>query len=98
MLEAQSWVCPIRLKVGDRASYSPADDIIVVPLKEQFSDLEAFYSTLLHEMSYPNFYIIPTNRAIAWYIDRLSDKSLDNIFLFYYITGKMLVFLKLILM
>ena len=52
MLEAQSWVCPIRLKVGDRASYSPADDIIVVPLKEQFSDLEAFYSTLLHEMSH----------------------------------------------
>ena len=65
LLAAQSWVCPILQKSGDAAFYSPCDDRIVLPRQEQFHDLEAFYSTMLHEMSYPNFYIIPTNRAIA---------------------------------
>ena len=65
LLAAQSWVCPILQKSGDAAFYSPCDDRIVLPRQEQFHDLEAFYSTMLHEMAYPNFYIIPTNRAIA---------------------------------
>ena len=52
MLEAQSWVCPICQKAGDRAFYSLTKDTIVMPLKEQFTDMEAFYSTLLHEMSH----------------------------------------------
>ena len=65
MQTEQSWGCPILQKSGDAAFYSPCDDRIVLPRQEQFHDLEAFYSTMLHEMSYPNFYIIPTNRAIA---------------------------------
>ena len=65
LLAAQSWVFPILQKSGDAAFYSPCDDRIVLPRQEQFHDLEAFYSTMLHEMAYPNFYIIPTNRAIA---------------------------------
>lgn len=52
MLAAQSWICPIHQEEGDRASYSLMKDIIVMPLKEQFADMEAFYSTLLHEMSH----------------------------------------------
>ena len=52
MLATQSWVCPISLLSGDAAFYVPSKDCIVLPRKEQFSDLEAFYSTLLHEMSH----------------------------------------------
>ena len=60
MLAAQSWICPIFQKAGDRACYSLTDDNIVMPLKEQFADMETFYSTLLHEMSYSNFLLIHT--------------------------------------
>ena len=52
MLDTQSWVCPISLLAGDAAFYIPSKDCIVLPRREQFSDLEAFYSTLLHEMSH----------------------------------------------
>ena len=52
LLAAQSWVCPILQKSGDAAFYSPCDDRIVLPRQEQFHDLEAFYSTMLHEMSH----------------------------------------------
>ena len=48
LLAAQSWVCPILQKSGDAAFYSPCDDRIVLPRQEQFHDLEAFYSTMLH--------------------------------------------------
>ena len=65
MLAEQSWLCPILLKSGNRASYSPTLDRIVCPEKRQFPEGAAFYTTLLHEVTYPNFYIIPTNRAIA---------------------------------
>ena len=65
MLAEQSWLCPILLKSGNRASYSPTLDRIVCPEKRPFPEGAAFYTTLLHEVTYPNFYIIPTNRAIA---------------------------------
>ena len=52
LLAAQSWVCPILQKSGDAAFYSPCDDRIVLPRQEQFHDLEAFYSTMLHEMAH----------------------------------------------
>ena len=52
LLAAQSWVCPIHQKSGDAAFYSPCDDRIVLPRQEQFHDLEAFYSTMLHEMAH----------------------------------------------
>ena len=65
MLSERSWLCPILLESGNRASYSPTLDRIVCPEKRQFPEGAAFYTTLLHEVTYPNFYIIPTNRAIA---------------------------------
>ena len=36
--------------MSNEAYYSPACDYIVVPCKEQFKDLNEFYSTLFHEM------------------------------------------------
>ncbi|HBP32128.1 MAG TPA: conjugal transfer protein TraC [Advenella kashmirensis] len=37
---------------GNRAYYSPGRDKIVLPLKEQFSDSERYYSTALHELGH----------------------------------------------
>lgn len=52
MIADNLWVCPIKPTEGDRAYYSPSKDEIVVPLKEQFKDGEAFYGTLFHEMGH----------------------------------------------
>lgn len=35
---------------GDEAYYSPARDVVVVPLTEQFTKQEEYYSTLFHEL------------------------------------------------
>src|SRR5690606_7635428 len=35
-----------------KAYYSPVQDMIVMPLKEQFSDPERYYSTALHELGH----------------------------------------------
>jgi putative DNA primase/helicase len=37
---------------GDRAYYRPSTDSIHLPLKEQFSSAENYYSTLLHEVGH----------------------------------------------
>lgn len=37
---------------GDRAYYDPSNDTITIPKHESFIDTEAYYSTLLHEMSH----------------------------------------------
>ena len=52
LLVAKNWVCPINLAQIDRAYYSLTFDYITMPMKEQFIDGEAFYSTLLHEMAH----------------------------------------------
>jgi len=52
MLKTKSWVCPIILKKSDRACFFPMADKIEMPLKKQFVDGEAFYSTQLHEMAH----------------------------------------------
>lgn len=41
-----------RTEVSGRAFYRPCDDLIVVPMKEQFKKIEEFYSTLFHEMTH----------------------------------------------
>ena len=46
------YVCPIKPTFGDDAYYSISKDEIVIPEKKQFTDGEAFYSNLLHEMSH----------------------------------------------
>lgn len=62
MIAYENWVCPIRLKLQDRAYYSPTSDEIVLPLKAQFKKGEEekamfesgyeFYGTMLHEMTH----------------------------------------------
>lgn len=52
MIKNDLYVCPIKPTQQDRAYYDPNKDTIVVPLKEQFKNGEAFYGTLFHEMSH----------------------------------------------
>lgn len=52
MLVERKWVCPVRLKEQDKAYYSPLSDYIMLPLKKQFLESEAFYGTMLHEMAH----------------------------------------------
>lgn len=52
MIEKDLYVCPIKPTRGDDAYYSISKDEIVIPEKAQFTDNEAFYSNLLHEMSH----------------------------------------------
>ena len=40
----------IRETISDKAYYSPTADYIQVPCKEQYQNIEEFYSTLFHEM------------------------------------------------
>ena len=43
-------------KLTDKAFYSPAFDYIQVPCKEQYRNVEEFYSTLFHEMVHSTGY------------------------------------------
>lgn len=52
MIKDNLWYVPIYPKMQDKAYYSPSQEIIVVPTKEQFKDGESFYATLLHEMAH----------------------------------------------
>ena len=52
MIAKDLYVCPIKPTFGDDAYYSISKDEIVIPEKKQFTDGEAFYSNLLHEMSH----------------------------------------------
>lgn len=63
MFRQQEWVCPIRYeKPSPEAFYSPSDDRIVVPMKQQykisktpeevFKDGQAYYADVLHEMAH----------------------------------------------
>ena len=52
MIKNDLYVCPIKPTQQDRAYYDSNKDTIVVPLKEQFKNGEAFYGTLFHEMSH----------------------------------------------
>lgn len=48
----QKWICQIYEKQSDQAYYSPREHYIVLPLREQFKEMEQFYSTALHEMAH----------------------------------------------
>ena len=63
LFEKQEWVCPIQVdKFSSNAYYSPSQDKIVVPKKEQFNigetpeerfkDGMEYYSSALHEMAH----------------------------------------------
>lgn len=52
MIKDNLWICPIKPTYGDNAYFSISKNEIVMPEKLQFTDGEAFYGTLLHEMSH----------------------------------------------
>lgn len=51
-IETQNWVCPIDIHASNQAYYSPSEDRIVLPLKEQFPCGKEFYAAALHEMAH----------------------------------------------
>ena len=65
MLAERSWLCPILLKSGNRASYSPTLDRIVCPEKRQFPEGAAFYTTLLHEVTHSTGHAERLNRPFG---------------------------------
>lgn len=53
MVAEKFWICDIEPSYGDSAYYSPREDKIVIPTKEQFAESgkpETYYGTMLHEM------------------------------------------------
>lgn len=52
VFDNHKWVCPIEFSISNRAYYSPGEDRISVPLKQQFRNGEEFYTTALHEMAH----------------------------------------------
>lgn len=42
----------IHYKSGDRAFYSPSNDSITLPFREQFKNKTAYYDTVLHELGH----------------------------------------------
>jgi antirestriction protein ArdC len=52
MIDDNLFLCPINQVKGDRAYYSPSEDKIVVPTREQFVDGEAFATNTLHECAH----------------------------------------------
>lgn len=40
------------IQAGDRACYHPSTDTVTMPLREQFRDLNEFYSTMFHELTH----------------------------------------------
>ena len=76
MIQQQSWLCPIQAdRRVDEALYSPARDMVVIPMKAQFNigstpdeiyrDGMEFYSTLLHEMTHSTMTPERLNREMA---------------------------------
>ena len=65
MLAEQAWLCPVLLKSGNRASYSPTLDRIVCPEKRQFPEGAAFYTTLLHEVTHSTGHPERLNRSFG---------------------------------
>lgn len=70
MVEKQGWICKIESKESKNAFYSKKTDSIVVPLKGQFQEGEAFYATLLHEMAH--------STGVASRLDRPHGKTFGD--------------------
>lgn len=62
MIKDNRWICPIKPTYGDNAYFSIGKNEIVVPEKQQFTDGEAFYGTLLHEMTHSTGHEIQLDR------------------------------------
>jgi len=62
MIKDNRWICPIKPTYGDNAYFSINKNEIVVQEKQQFTDGEAFYGTLLHEMTHSTGHESQINR------------------------------------
>lgn len=49
-------------ELGDRAYYSPMQDLVVVPLLEQYSNPNEYYSTAFHELTHSTGHVSRLNR------------------------------------
>ncbi len=47
-----AWRCPIHHSISHKAYYSPAEDGIHLPMREQFKTNSAYYGVALHEMAH----------------------------------------------
>lgn len=56
------------------AYYRPKDDIIMMPSRKAFFDMEGYYATLLHEIVHWSGHESRLNRFVSWIFDR-SDKE-----------------------
>lgn len=52
MIASGKWLCPVSLQHSDKAYYTPLQDRIICPLKQQFPKGARFYSVLLHEIAH----------------------------------------------
>ena len=50
---------------GDRAYYSPSEDRVVLPLREQFAEIAESYSTAFHELTHSTGHSLRLNRLSA---------------------------------
>lgn len=57
--------CPIIEAAQDRAYYSPAQDKIVLPLRNMFKDEESFAKTVIHEMGHSTGHPDRLNREMS---------------------------------
>ena len=65
MIDENLFFCPINQVKGDKAYYSPGEDKIVVPKREQFVDGEAFATNTLHECAHATGAESRLNRAMG---------------------------------
>ena len=83
MIRQQSWLCPIKAdKPQNGAYYSPAHDMVVLPMKAQFNrggsqdeiyrSGQEFYATMLHEMAHSTMTPERLNRETG---GRFGDKK-----------------------
>ena len=54
-----------REQTSDRAYYSPTQDKVVVPNKDQYKNIEEYYSTLFHELTHSTGHKTRLNRLTA---------------------------------
>ena len=52
-------------RAGDEAYYSPSRDCVVVPLREQFTEIAEYYSTAFHELAHSTGHSTRLNRLAA---------------------------------
>lgn len=75
VLNEQLWLCPVNLKAQDHAFYNWKNDEITLPLREQFTDSKAFYSTTLHEMIHSTGHPSRLHRAFGHFGDERYAKE-----------------------